>query len=71
MSNRNYCGVSGVVFTIVALIHTWRYVLALPATVGAWQVPRSLSLIAAIGAAVLAVWAFSGTRREPRDPVLT
>jgi hypothetical protein len=71
-NNRNYCGVSGVIFAIVALMHLWRYVLDLPLQIGAWQVSRGLSLIAALGAGLLAVWAFAGLRtRVMRDPVPT
>jgi hypothetical protein len=72
MNNRRYCAVSGVVFTIVALMHLWRYVLDLPLQIGAWQVSRALSLVGALGAGLLAVWAFSGAR-EPRmrEPVAT
>lgn len=72
MSNRRYCTVSGVVFAIVALLHFWRYVLGLPLQIGAWEVSRSLSLVAALGAGLLAVWAFTGARTAVlRDPVPT
>ena len=72
MSNRNYCAVSGVVFTLVALMHVWRYVLDLPMQIGAWHVSRSLSLLGAIGAALLALWAFYGARAvRTREPVVT
>lgn len=70
MSNRNYCVVSGVIFTLVALTHIWRYFLDLPLQVGAWHVPRSLSLIGALVAGLLAVWAFAGTRPR-KEPVYT
>lgn len=72
MNNRSYCVVSGVVFTLVALMHLWRYALGLPLQIGAWQVSRSLSLVGALGAGLLAVWAFSGTRtRVMREHVTT
>lgn len=58
MSIRSYCSVSSAVFTIVALTHVWRVALGLPMSVGAWSVPRSLSLIAAVIAGGLAFWAF-------------
>ncbi len=71
-NNRNYCRVSGVIFVIVALMHLWRYVLDLPLQIGVWQVSRSLSLVGALGAGLLAVWAFSGARtRTVREPVPT
>jgi len=56
--NRNYCITSGIVFTVVALGQAWRFVLDLPVQIGAWNVSRSVSGVAAIGAALLAVWAF-------------
>lgn len=60
--NRNYCITSAVVFTFVALVQTWRFVLDLPMQIGAWNIPRSLSGLAALGAACLAVWAFRSAR---------
>lgn len=72
MNYQRYCSVSGVVFAIVALLHFWRYVLGLPLQIGAWEVSGSLSLVAALGAGLLAVWAFTGARtRVARDPVPT
>ncbi len=72
MNYRRYCIVSGVVFAIVALLHFWRYVLGLPLQIGAWEVSRSLSLVAALGAGLLSAWAFTGARtRVLRDPVPT
>ena len=62
MSNRNYCLASGVVFVIVALMHIWRFALDFPLQIGVWHVPRSLSLLGAIGAIVLAFWAFRSAR---------
>ena len=62
--SRAYCTTSAIVFTLVALMHLWRVVLDLPMTLGAWNVPRSLSVLAAIGAAALALWAFSSLRSE-------
>ncbi len=60
--SRSYCLTSAIVFAFVALTHAWRFVLDLPLQVGAWYVPRSLSGLAAIGAALLAVWAFRSAR---------
>jgi len=53
--SRSYCLTSGIVFILVALMHAWRFALDLPMQIGAWSVPRSLSGLAALGAAVLAV----------------
>lgn len=72
MNTRNYCAISGVVFAIVALMHLWRYVLDLPLQIGAWQVSRALSLVAALAAGLLAVWAFAGARKiGMRESVVT
>ena len=60
--SRNYCVTSAIVFAFVALVHAWRFVLDLPMHIGVWNVPRSLSGFAAIGAACLAVWAFRSAR---------
>jgi len=67
--SRNYCITSAIVFTWVALVHAWRFVLDLPLQLGAWSVPRSLSGLAAIGAACLAVWAFRSARLGKPAPV--
>jgi len=60
--NRNYCITSGIVFTLVALVQGWRFILDIPARLGVWSVPRSLSGVAAIGAICLAIWAFRSAR---------
>lgn len=59
---RNYCLTSGVVFIFVALMHAWRFALDLPMQIGVWSAPRSLSGLVAIGAALLAMWAFRSAR---------
>ena len=56
--NRNYCITSAIIFAFVALMQAWRFVLDLPLQIGVWNVPRSLSGFAAIGATLLALWAF-------------
>jgi hypothetical protein len=71
MSNRNYCVASGIVFVIVALMHIWRFALNFPLQIGAWYVPRSLSLLGAIGAIVLALWAFRSARNTSPQIVYT
>jgi predicted lysophospholipase L1 biosynthesis ABC-type transport system permease subunit len=72
MNNRNYCLASGTVFAIVALMHIWRVVLDFPLQIGAWHAPRSLSLLGAIGAAILAGWAFRSARKTtPAQTVYT
>ena len=71
MSNRNYCVASGIVFVIVALMHIWRFALNFPLPIAVWYVPRSLSLLGAIGAIVLALWAFRSARNTSPQIVYT
>lgn len=71
MSNRNYCVASGIVFVIVALMHVWRFALNFPLQIGVWYVPRSLSLLGAIGAIILALWAFRSARNSSPQIVYT
>jgi hypothetical protein len=56
--NRNYCLTSGVVFTLVAILHAWRFAADIPVQIGTWNFSRSLSGVAVIVAALLALWAF-------------
>ncbi len=60
--NTNYCITPAIVFVLMALVHAWRFVLDFPLQMGAWYVPRSLSGIAAIVLAGLALWAFRSAR---------
>jgi len=62
MSSRTYCMTSAVVFALVALMHIWRFVLDVPLQIGAWSVPRSVSLAGAIVAGVFAFWALRSSR---------
>jgi hypothetical protein len=55
----------------VALLDAWRFALDLPLQIGEWHVSRALSAIAAIVAAVLAVWAFRSARVDARTIVHT
>lgn len=71
MNSRNYCVASGIVFVIVALMHVWRFALNFPLQIGVWYVPRSLSLLGAIGAIILALWAFRSARNSSPQIVYT
>ncbi|MEO7822457.1 MAG: hypothetical protein ABIS15_02535 [Gemmatimonadaceae bacterium] len=72
MSIRSYCSVSAAVFAIVALTHVWRFALGLPMHIGAWSVPLSLSLVAAVISGALAFWAFRIARgTKPHETVYT
>ena len=68
--SRSYCLTSGIVFILVSLMHAWRFALDLPMLIGAWSVPRSLSGLGALGAALLAVWAFRSSRRDKTADVV-
>lgn len=68
--SRSYCVTSGIVFAFVALMHAWRFALGLPMQFGAWNVPKSLSGLAALAAALLAVWAFRSARRDKKADVV-
>jgi len=66
--SRNYCITSAVVFALVALLHAWRFVLDLPLQIGVWHVARSVSGLAAVGAALLSFWALKSAKagKPPR-----
>ena len=55
---------AAVIFAIVGIVHLARYFLRLELVVGATAIPLSVSLIAGIVLAVLAVWRI----RAARDP---
>ena len=58
MSTRTYLLVSGALFTIVALAHLWRIVLALPVLIGGYDLPMWASWVATFIPAFLAFSAF-------------
>jgi hypothetical protein len=58
---------ASVIFAIVGIVHFVRYFLTLEVVVGATAIPLSVSLIAGILLAVLAVWMIRAAR-SPRDP---
>ena len=59
MNTNAYPLVSGIVFLVVALAHGVRAVLGLQLLVGTTNIPISLSWLAAVVAAALAVWGFN------------
>ena len=67
---KRYCLTSAMVFTLVAILHAWRFALGLPLQIGAWDVPRAYSGIAAIGAGFLAAWAIRSSRAEPAQRMI-
>jgi hypothetical protein len=52
----SYSITSAVVFALVSLMHAWRFVLDFPVLMGAWSMPRPLSGLLAVAAAMLAIW---------------
>lgn len=56
--------VSGIVFLAVALLHVWRYLLKVPVTFGATQIPIELSFVGAVVGFLLALWMFSAARKQ-------
>jgi len=58
MGHREYCIVSGVLFTLVALAHLLRVVNGMSITVDDYAVPMAISWVGTIVPAALAVWAF-------------
>lgn len=57
MVYKNYCLVSGILFSLVALAHLLRIALGLPVQVGTYAVPMGLSWIGLIVPTALAAWA--------------
>lgn len=62
--HKNYCVVSGVLFSLVAAAHLLRIVYGISVHVDETVVPMFVSWIAFVGPAALAVWAFRLSRRQ-------
>lgn len=62
MAYRTYCAVSGVLFSIVALMHLVRVIYDMPVTIDAYDVPMAVSWLGFAVPAALAVWAFRVSR---------
>lgn len=58
MGYKNYCLVSGTLFSLVALAHLLRIAFGMAVQVDAYAVPMTLSWVGLIVAGALAVWAF-------------
>lgn len=61
---RNYEKVSGIIFTVMAIVQLLRTVLGWPVQIDLFTVPVWFSAIAFLVMAGMAVWAF----RSPRTP---
>ena len=68
MNTKTYCRVSGTLFIIMAVVHTWRVVTATPIDVAGSELSMSVSIGAAIVAFLLGVWAFKSAGSIPQNP---
>jgi hypothetical protein len=64
MGLKNYCAVSGALFTLVALAHLLRILNDMPVQVDAYAVPMFVSWVGFVVPAGLAVWALRIYRAE-------
>ena len=48
MNKNTYCLVTGILFTIIAVLHALRLALGWEAMVGGWDVPTWVSIVAVI-----------------------
>jgi hypothetical protein len=64
MGHKNYCTVSGALFTLVALAHLLRIVNGMSIQVDEYAVPMFVSWIGLVVPASLAVWAFRINRES-------
>lgn len=62
MGLKDYCVVSGILFSLVALAHLFRIVFELPVQVAEFDVPMLVSWVGLIVPAGLAFWAFRISR---------
>jgi len=62
MGLKEYCVVSGVLFSLVALAHLLRIVFGMPVQVDEFDVPMLVSWVGLIVPAGLAFWAFRLSR---------
>jgi hypothetical protein len=58
MDRKTFCMLAGIIFTLVAMFHLVRIYVDWPVMIVDWSVPKSVSWIALIVAAGLALFAF-------------
>lgn len=58
LNQKTYLQVSGLIFTVIAVLHLLRVVLGWEASIAGWMVPGWLSLIAVVVAGYLAYSAY-------------
>ena len=66
MNIKNYCMVSGVLFSLVALAHLSRIVYGMSVEVDGYSVPMFLSWVGFVIPVCLAFWAFRIVRASSR-----
>lgn len=62
MGLKEYCVVSGILFSLVALAHLLRIVFGMPVQVDDFEVPMLVSWVGLVVPAGLAIWAFRISR---------
>lgn len=62
MNEKRYLLISGVIFSLIGLLHLLRILFQWQAMVGVWTVPFVISVLAVIVAALLTFWAFRLSR---------
>jgi len=62
MTFRNYCVVSGALFSLVAIAHLLRIIYGMSIVVDAYNVPMIVSWFGLVVPAALAFWAFRISR---------
>jgi len=56
--------VSGILFSVVAILHAWRFMMKVPVTFGETQIPLELSMIGALVCSFLALWMFIAAKTK-------
>jgi len=56
--------VSGLIFLVVGLLHSWRYLMKVPVNFGETSIPVGLSFAGAVACFFLALWMFSSARKS-------
>lgn len=67
MTSRNYCLVSGGLFSLVALAHLLRILYGMPIVVDEYLVPMWVSWLGLVVPAALASWAFRSSSTRNRS----
>ena len=67
MKYRFYCGISGVIFGIVALVHLLRIINDWDLIIASWRAPLWLSYVGFVIGAGLSAWAFRLAGRGKKE----